>query len=60
MLVPVGARKIRVKGLTATLEHARFGSFRGMPKVVAVMRDRQSTVIRHFEYGREVPLTPGQ
>jgi len=47
-----------LKGLTAALEDARFGSFRGVPQVVAVMRDGRSTVIRRFEHGREAPLAP--
>lgn len=49
-----------LKGLTAALEDARFGSFRGVPQVVAVMRDGRSTVIRRFEHGREAPLAPLQ
>jgi hypothetical protein len=47
-----------LKGLTTALEDARFGSFRGTPQTVVVMRDGQSVVIRRFEQGREVPLTP--
>lgn len=47
-----------LKGLTTALEDARFGSFQGTPQAVVVMRDGQSAVIRRFEHGREVPLTP--
>ena len=47
-----------LKGLTTALEDARFRSFHGAPQAVVVMRDGQSTVIRRFEQGREVPLAP--
>ena len=47
-----------LKGLTTALEDARFRSFHGAPQAVVVMRDGQSSVIRRFEQGREVPLPP--
>jgi hypothetical protein len=47
-----------LKGLTTALEDARFRSFHGAPQAVVVMRDGQSAVIRRFEQGREVPLSP--
>jgi hypothetical protein len=47
-----------LKGLTTALEDARFRSFHGAPQAVAVLRDGQSTVIRRFEGGHEVPLPP--
>jgi hypothetical protein len=47
-----------LKGLTTALQDARLRSFRGIPQVVAVMTDGKSTVIRRFDHGREVPVTP--
>lgn len=45
-------------GLTSALGDARSHSRNGTPKVVAVMTEGKSTVIRRFERGRAVPLTP--
>ena len=47
-----------LKGLTTALEDARFRSFRGIPQVVVVMADSKSTVIRRFENGHDVSMTP--
>lgn len=47
-----------LKGLTTALEDARFRSFHGTPQTVVVMRDGESVVIRRFEQGREVPVSP--
>jgi hypothetical protein len=47
-----------LKGLTTALEDARFRSFRSIPQVVVVMADGKSTIIRRFENGHEVPVTP--
>ena len=47
-----------LKGLTTALEEARFHSFRGIPQVVLVMADGKSTIIRRFQNGHEVPVTP--
>jgi hypothetical protein len=47
-----------LKGLTTALEDARLRSFGGIPQEVVVMTDGQSTVIRRFDHGREVPVTP--
>jgi|tagenome__1003787_1003787.scaffolds.fasta_scaffold20387289_1 hypothetical protein len=47
-----------LKGLTTALEDARLRSFGGIPQVVVVMTDGEATVIRRFDHGREVPVTP--
>jgi len=47
-----------LKGLTTALEEARFHSFRGIPQLVVVIADGKSTIIRRFENGHEVPVTP--
>jgi hypothetical protein len=47
-----------LKGLTTALEEARFRSFGGPPQVLAVMTGGKSKIIRRFEGGRQVPMTP--
>jgi hypothetical protein len=47
-----------LRGLTTALEDARFQSFGDTPQVVAIMTGGKSRVIRRFEDGREVPVTP--
>jgi hypothetical protein len=47
-----------LQGLTRALEEARFRSFGDMPQVVAIMTGGKSRVIRRFEDGHEVPVTP--
>jgi hypothetical protein len=47
-----------LKGLTSALEDACHRSSAGTPQVLLVMADGKSTVIRRFEDGHEVPLTP--
>jgi hypothetical protein len=47
-----------LKGLIQALEDARFRSYAGQPQVLAVIAEGHSTVIRRFEHGREVPVTP--
>jgi hypothetical protein len=47
-----------LKGLTTALEEARFRSFGGPPQVLAVMTGGKSKIIRRFEGGHQVPVTP--
>lgn len=47
-----------LQGLTSALEEARFRSFGGVPQVVAIMTGGKSRVIRRFEDGHEMPVTP--
>lgn len=46
-----------LESLLEALDEARLRSYNGPPQVVTVVADRQSTVIRRFEHGREVPVT---
>ncbi|WP_300605940.1 hypothetical protein [Trebonia sp.] len=46
-----------LQALLQALDEARLRSYNGPPQVVTVVADRQSTVIRRFEHGREVPVT---
>ena len=45
-------------GLTEALEEARFRSHGGSPQVLAILGTGSTRVIRRFEGGREVPVTP--
>jgi hypothetical protein len=47
-----------LKGLTEALDDARFRSAAGAPKVVVVVEGRRRRIIRQFDHGREVPVTP--
>src|SRR6185312_15305740 len=47
-----------LKGLTTALDDARLRSFGGIPQEVVVMTDGEATVIRRFDHGHEVPVTP--
>ena len=47
-----------LQGLTTALTEARYRSYSGTPQVLAVMEDGKSRIIRRFENGHEVPLTP--
>ena len=47
-----------LRGLTEALEEARFRSHSGSPQVLAVLGTGSTRVIRRFENGREVPVTP--
>jgi hypothetical protein len=47
-----------LKGLATALEDARLRSFCGIPQEVAVMTDGKATVIRRFDHGHEIPVTP--
>jgi len=45
-------------GLITALEDARFRSHNGTPQELVLLTDGQSRVLRRFESGHEVPLTP--
>jgi hypothetical protein len=45
-------------GLITALEDARFRSHGGTPQELVLLADGQSKVLRRFESGHEVPLTP--
>jgi hypothetical protein len=47
-----------LRGLTEALEEARFRSHSGAPQVLAILGTGNTRVIRRFENGREVPVTP--
>jgi hypothetical protein len=47
-----------LRGLTEALEEARFRSHSGAPQVLAILGTGNTRVIRRFEDGREVPVTP--
>jgi hypothetical protein len=47
-----------LRGLTEALEEARFRSHSGAPQVLAILGTGNSRVIRRFEDGREVPISP--
>src|SRR5487761_1584190 len=45
-------------GLRQALDEARFRSYGGRPQLLTVVAGEQSKVIRRYEHGREVPVTP--
>jgi hypothetical protein len=47
-----------LRGLTEALEEARFRSHSGAPQVLAILGTGNTRVIRRFEDGREVPISP--
>jgi hypothetical protein len=47
-----------LSGLTQALDEARFRSYGGRPQLLAVIAGAESKVIRRYEQGKEVPVTP--
>jgi hypothetical protein len=47
-----------LRGLTSALEDARLRSFGGTPQVLSIMTNGRSNVIRRFQDGAEVPVSP--
>jgi len=46
-----------LESLLEALDEARLRSYNGPSQVVTMVTGRQSTVIRRYEHGREVPVT---
>lgn len=47
-----------LRGLTEALDDARLASYGGVPQVVVVLAGGRSRVIRRYDQGHEVPVTP--
>jgi len=47
-----------LRGLTDALEDARYQSYAGTPQLVVRLDGRERLVIRRYEGGREVPVSP--
>jgi len=47
-----------LNGLKQALDEARFRSYAGQPQLLAVLAGAETKVIRRYEHGKEVPVTP--